>query len=163
MKKYRVMTLSLFLASVMAVAFVGCGGEPAEAPAVPAPGPGEPIATPAEPAAAPAEPAAAAAESDGSATEAAAPAESDGSATEAAAGVPLTVETIVGTSWDAEGKILTFEKDGVLKVKLGEMEVEGTWSIEGTTLSAGAMGQSVEATLDGDKIMIDGQELPRVQ
>ncbi len=152
MKKYRVMTLSLFLACVMAVAFVGCGGEPAEPTAAPV----EPAATPAEPAAAPAEPAAAPAEP-------AAAAEPSGSATEAAAGVPLTVETIVGTSWDAEGKILTFEKDGVLKVKLGEMEVEGTWSIEGTTLSAGAMGQSVTAALDGDKIMIDGQELPRVQ
>ena len=75
-----------------------------------------------------------------------------------AAGAAVTGESIVGTKWSAGGMSFTFEKDGVLKVN---DSLPGTWSIEGTTLKVGAMGQDYSATIEGDKIIYDGTPLER--
>jgi hypothetical protein len=78
----------------------------------------------------------------------------------AAAGGALTAEGLIGTKWNAGGMTFTFEKDGVLKVN---DSLPGTWSIDGTTLTVGAMGQDYAATIDGDKIVYDGTPLERAQ
>ena len=156
MKQYRVTTLSLFLTAVMAVAIVGCGGEPATTTDEPAPSKdlrenlqgavqSEPSRSATEPVAAE-EPA-------GSATE------------EPAAGEALTATTIVGSSWDVMGGMmkLTFEADGVLKVGTDDGESTGEWSIDGTSLTVIAGDAEYEATIDGDKLTYQGMPLTRLQ
>jgi len=75
-----------------------------------------------------------------------------------AEGEALTAENLIGTKWNAGGMSFTFEKDGVLKVN---DELPGTWSIEGTTLTVGAMGQEYAATIEGGRIVYDGTPLER--
>lgn len=77
-----------------------------------------------------------------------------------AAGEAITAENIVGKKFSAGGMTFTFEPDGVLKVN---DQIPGTWSIDGTTLKVGAMGQEYAATIEGDKIVYDGTPLEPVQ
>ncbi|GMV92191.1 MAG: hypothetical protein AMXMBFR82_19690 [Candidatus Hydrogenedentota bacterium] len=77
-----------------------------------------------------------------------------------AAGAALTAENIVGKKFSAGGMTFSFEPDGVLKVN---DQIPGTWSLDGTTLTVGAMGQDYAATIEGDKIIYDGTPLEPVQ
>ena len=173
MKTLTLKGMGVLLAVVLTIAVAGCGGGAAPSnddtavPGTETPEETAPATPPAEPAAAaPAEPAAAMPETTG--PESAAPASGDAMsavpAADAAAAVPaagagLTAETLTGTKWNAGGMAFTFEKDGVLKVN---DTVPGTWSIDGTTLKVGAMGQEFTASIEGDKIIYDGTPLEKV-
>ena len=87
------------------------------------------------------------------------PAAQTGTEAPVASDAPLTAETLVGTKWNAGAMSFTFEKDGVLKVNDA---VPGTWSIDGTTLKVGAMGQEYSATIEGGKIMYQGNPLEKL-
>jgi hypothetical protein len=76
-----------------------------------------------------------------------------------AAGQEITAETIVGTKWSAGGMTFTFEEGGALKVN---DQIPGTWSLDGTTLTVGAMGEEYAATVEGGKIIYDGMPLEPV-
>lgn len=161
-------TLVLVVLAVVGLTFSGCS-KPAADSGAPAPSsdsakPAEKAATPeAAPAATEATevkpesaPAAASTEGMSAETPAAAPAPA------AAAGAPITADSIVGTKWSASGMTFTFEKDGVLKVGAAGSELPGTWKIDGSSLTVGAMGQEFKAEIQGDKITYDGQPLERL-
>ena len=170
MKMFTFKGLGILLAVVLTFAVAGCGEPnvtvtsgtmtpeetaPTAAPLEPAP------AAPAEPA--PAEPAPAATGPESAAPASgdamsAAPA-ADAAAAAPAAGGALTAESLTGTKWNAGGMAFSFEKDGVLEVN---DVMPGTWSIDGTTLTVGAMGQEFKASIEGDKIIYEGTPLEKV-
>ncbi|GMU93979.1 MAG: hypothetical protein AMXMBFR4_30370 [Candidatus Hydrogenedentota bacterium] len=73
---------------------------------------------------------------------------------------PLTAETIVGTKWSVAGMVLAFEPNGVLKLN---DTMDGTWKVDGNTLTVEAMGSSYNAQITGNSISYDGQALERIQ
>lgn len=177
MKKHLLVALALTMACALPFVVMGCGGSSntsgANSSAAPAePSSSEPAATTPEPATtepaqtpeseAPSagteqmssEPAAAESTAEPVAEEAA---KAAAEGTEAK-GEALTAENIVGTKWNAGGMTFTFEKDGVLKVN---DQIPGTWSIDGNTLKVGAMGTEYSATIEGNKIVYDGNPLER--
>lgn len=179
MKKFASMTLGILAAVALVVAVSGCGGAPKSdtdgASGTPQPTPN--TAAPGTPAAPKAKESSMSSHYDqqeaAKGPESAAPTEgaqemgAEPVAEEAvqaavegvkAAGEALTAENIVGTKWNAGGMSFSFEKDGVLKVN---DQIPGTWSMDGTTLKVGAMGQEFSATIEGDKIMYDGTPLER--
>ncbi len=78
-------------------------------------------------------------------------------------GPALTKETIVGKKFSAGPYELGFEKDGVLKVKMGDQTMDGTWSIDGATLTAAAAGQELKAEISGSQLLYKGKPLNPVQ
>lgn len=149
------------LALVMCITLMpGCGGGTTETPApTAAPAAAEPAAAtpaPATPAApAPAEPALATPAAPADAAPASTPA-----APAAAPGVALDVKTIVGTKWSVAGFVLAFAENGAVKIN---DEMDGTYKIDGSTLTVSAGGQDYVATIEGDKIMYEGQPFEKVQ
>lgn len=73
---------------------------------------------------------------------------------------PITAESIVGTKWSVAGMVLAFEPNGVLKLN---DTMDGTWKINGNTLTVEAMGSSYDAQIAGNSISYDGQALERIQ
>ncbi|MCC6696603.1 MAG: hypothetical protein IT365_13310 [Candidatus Hydrogenedentes bacterium] len=172
MKMFTFKGLGILLAVVLTFAVAGCGGPAPEpndtaAPGVDTPEETAPMAAPVEPApAAPAEPAPAEPAPAATGPESAAPASGDAmsaapaaDAAAPAAGAALTAESLTGTKWNAGGMAFSFEKDGVLKVN---DTMPGTWSIDGTTLTVGAIGQEFKASIEGDKIIYEGTPLEKV-
>ncbi len=145
------------LAIIMFITLMpGCGGGTTEAPAPPAaPATAEPAAaTPAPAMTAPAEPAPAT-----TAPTDAAPV-STPAAPAAAPGVALDAKTIVGTKWSVAGFVLAFQENGAVKIN---DEMDGTWKLEGNKLTVSAGGSEYPATIEGDKIMYEGQPFEKVQ
>ncbi|MCL4692988.1 MAG: hypothetical protein KJ060_10830 [Candidatus Hydrogenedentes bacterium] len=175
MKKHLFVAIALLMAISLPFAATSCSGG-STAPSEPATDVSEP-ADATEPAAAP-EPAAVeepaqmpdseapaagtedmSAEAPAGETAAEAAVEAAVEGTEAA-GAALTAENIVGKKFSAGGMTFSFEPDGILKVN---DQIPGTWSLDGTTLTVGAMGQEYAATIEGDKIIYDGTPLEPVQ
>jgi hypothetical protein len=77
-----------------------------------------------------------------------------------AAGGTLTAETLPGTVWSAGALTIAFQADGKLMVNDAS---EGTWKIEGNTLTVAAMGMEIPTQIEGDKIMYNGTPVERVQ
>lgn len=166
MRKFAWMAMGILAVAVLTLVVPGCGGgapagnegsaQGAEQPAQPEPAaPAAPESTAPETPMGP-ESAAPAASSEPMSSE---PAAQTGTEAPAASSAPLTAETLVGTKWSAGGISFTFEKDGVLKVN---DTVPGTWSLDGTTLKVGAMGEEYSATIEGGKIMYNGNPLEKV-
>ena len=154
-------TAILVLALVTGLAVVsGCNPAPSETPAPAAPAtPAEPAATtPAPtppPATTPAEPAPATPAAPADVAPASTPA-----APAAAPGVALDGKTIVGTKWSVAGFTLAFQENGAVKIN---DEMDGTWKLEGSNLTVSAGGSEYPATIEGDKIMYEGQPFEKVQ
>ncbi|MCC6793847.1 MAG: hypothetical protein IT366_01920 [Candidatus Hydrogenedentes bacterium] len=152
-------TAILSLALVLCLTLVsGCGGGTTETPAPAA------AATPAEPAAAPAAPAtpapAPAEPAPAAPATPAAPADAAPASTPAAPAAALDAKTIVGTKWSVAGFTLAFAENGAVKIN---DEMDGTWKIEGNTLTVSAGGQEHVATIEGDKILYEGTPFEKVQ
>lgn len=81
----------------------------------------------------------------------------------APAGVALDAETIVGTEWQVGQFALAFEADGVAVGRMNGTEVRGTWAIEGDTVTVTSGGESVSATIDGDKLIAGSNALRRLK
>lgn len=79
--------------------------------------------------------------------------------TPAAPSAALDSKTIVGTKWSAAGYTLAFQDNGVVKIN---DDAEGTWKIDGNTLTIEAGGSEYKATLEGDKIMYEGSALEKL-
>jgi hypothetical protein len=76
----------------------------------------------------------------------------------------LDAASLTGSSWMIKGYTITLGPGGQASVAgtpLGT--VTGTWSVSGSTLSAGAMGRNFTAQISGDQIIVDGQPAQRVQ
>jgi len=162
MKKHLLVTLEVLMAFSLPFAAMGCGGTDSGAPE----DTGEPEATPEIDISVP-EPAV---EPEASLTpDSDAPGAEDMNVAETAVeavvegteatGQDITAETLVGTKWSAGGMTFTFEEGGALKVN---DQIPGTWSLEGTTLTVGAMGEEYAATIEGGKIIYDGMPLEPV-
>jgi len=175
MKKFASMTLGILAAVALVVAVSGCGGAPKNdtdgasktAPQIPNAAPAAPKAKESSMSSHYDQQEAAKGPESAAPTEGTQEMGAEPVAEEAvqaavegvkAAGEALTAENIVGTKWNAGGMSFSFEKDGVLKVN---DQIPGTWSMDGTTLKVGAMGQEFSATIEGDKIMYDGTPLER--
>jgi len=78
----------------------------------------------------------------------------------AAAGGDLSAETLPGTVWSAGALNIAFHEDGKLMVNDAS---EGTWKLEGDSLTVAAMGMEITAQIEGDKIMYNGSPVERVQ
>ena len=147
MNKGVIVGIVVVVAIVVAVPFVANMGknedaaEPAPA-AQPAPQPASAPAAPAAPAPAPAP----------------------------AAGPPLNAQTLVGTAWEYAGYRLDLEPNGQAKVYLPGMvpgpNVQGLpaqWSVNGTTFTVNAMGQTIEGQISGSQIVSPEGALNRVK
>ncbi len=76
----------------------------------------------------------------------------------------ITSETIVGTKWSFQGMSVTFTSGSTLTVDVGGGEtVDGTWRIDGNTLTVTVMGDDIAAEIKGDKVYVEGNELTRVE
>ena len=75
----------------------------------------------------------------------------------------LTAETIAGTTWTADGATVLFLAGGVLKIYADNEEVEGTWYVEGNTITVSVMDEEETGQIEGDTIIINGTELERVE
>jgi hypothetical protein len=76
------------------------------------------------------------------------------------AGPALDAQTIVGSMWLIEGYTLEFQAEGKVLVYLPGMTpgpqvqgIPGTWTINGATLTATALGQSITGQISGNQIM----------
>jgi hypothetical protein len=76
----------------------------------------------------------------------------------------ITAETLVGTKWSFQGMTVSFDSGSTFSVDAGGGEtIEGTWRIDGNTLTVSIMGEETAAEIQGDKIYVDGNELSRVE
>ncbi len=78
----------------------------------------------------------------------------------------LNAKTIVGTKWLIDGTYeVSFMKGGKVSVAgaIPGIPVSGKWRIDGTTLTASAMGYDISLQLDGDSIHIDGVTVERLR
>lgn len=155
----RSLCVACCLLGLLSFALVGCGGQAAKAPttpsklntsaaSTPAPKPVDPPKDVKPEGAAPAQ----------AATGMAAPAPAS-----QPSGDPLTKDTLVGKSFTAGPYQLGFEKDGVLKVKMGDQTMDGTWSIDGNSVTISAMGQEHKAEINGSQLMYNGKALEPVK
>jgi nucleoid-associated protein YgaU len=155
MKKSALMSL-IAVALACVVGLAACGPKPDSDQPPAEPPPPEPAAepaqeeAPAEPAneEAPAEPAEGSAKAD------------EGAAPAAAAGAALDANTIVGTKWKYEAYEIKFEPDG--KLMLNDA-IPGTWALEGTKLTVGALGQEFEVEVKGSNLVVEGEELSQIK
>jgi hypothetical protein len=162
MKKHLLVVIAVLMAFSLPFAATGCGGTDSAAPE----DSGEPEMTPdtdmidqepaMEPEASLMPDSDAPGAEDTSVAETAVEAVVEGTE---ATGQDITAESIVGTKWSAGGMTFTFEESGALKVN---DQIPGTWSLEGTTLTVGAMGEEYAATIEGGKIIYDGMPLEPV-
>jgi hypothetical protein len=140
------------LVAITALVFVGCGGQTAPV----APGPSvAPAVNPAE--------ASQDVKPEGSAPAQAAAGMAAPAPASQPAGAPLTKETIVGKKFSKNGMEFGFEKDGALKVGMGGVTVDGTWSIDGNTVTVAAMGKEYKAEISGSQLLVQGEPLQPVQ
>jgi hypothetical protein len=58
---------------------------------------------------------------------------------------------------------VSFNSGSTFTVDVGGETVEGTWRIDGNTLTVSVMGDEQTAEIRGDKIYVDGNELARVE
>ncbi len=61
-----------------------------------------------------------------------------------------TLETLFGGEMT-----YTFNEDGKMTAAAAGVEVEGTWSQDGTTVTVDMDGQSSTMTIDGDKLLLE--------
>jgi hypothetical protein len=78
-------------------------------------------------------------------------------------GASLNSETMVGTKWSYQGTSLSFDSDGKLTIAAGDETIEGTWSLDGDTITVEVMGEEHTAQIDGDTITVDGNTIERVE
>lgn len=75
----------------------------------------------------------------------------------------LTAENLVGSAWNVSGYTINLGAGGVATAALPFGQVQGTWSINGATITVRAMNKTVTGTISGDQILIDGKPATRVQ
>jgi hypothetical protein len=78
---------------------------------------------------------------------------------------PLDPRSLEGSVWSAEGATIYLFAGGKATAQHPALptQIEGTWSVNGNTLTVSAMGQSMSATINGNQIIAQGKQITRIR